>query len=78
MGKAYKSAAELMREAEERRASAGLSAGASAKSAEELTIQQERAETEKTKQNINIFQTAIGTLIDTGFNIDKGTLKGRY
>ena len=76
MGKAYKSAAELMREAEERRASAGLSAGASAKSAEELAIQQERAETEKTKQNINIFQTAIGTLIDTGFNIDKGTLKG--
>lgn len=76
MGKEYKSAAELMREAEERRASAGLSAGASAKSAEELAIQQERAETEKTKQNINIFQTAIGTLIDTGFNIDKGTLKG--
>ena len=76
MGKEYKSAAELMREAEERRASAGLSAGASAKSAEELAIQQERAETEKTKQNINIFQTAIGTLIDTGYNIDKGTLKG--
>ena len=76
MGKEYKSASQLMREAEERRASAGLSAGASAKSAEELAIQQERAETEKTKQNINIFQTAIGTLIDTGFNIDKGTLKG--
>ncbi|MGN1016237.1 MAG: hypothetical protein ACI4PL_04515 [Faecousia sp.] len=76
MGKEYKSASQLMREAEERRASAAMTAGAAQKSAEELEIEQARAETESIKKNINIFQTAIGTLIDTGFNIDKGTLKG--
>lgn len=76
MGKEYKSASQLMREAEERRASAAMTAGAAQKSAEELEIEQARAETENIKKNINIFQTAIDTVVDTGYNIDKGILKG--